>query len=193
VSLGADLSGRGISIQDEFLSPAQVMELVECLETRRARGDFAAARIGSGETLQRREDIRGDCICWFSPPLYGAEARLLDSLEQLRLQLNRDALLGLFELELHYAAYPPDSGYARHVDQPRGKTRRKVSLVLYLNRDWPPEAGGELRIFGDADRPIDVQPFAGRLVCFLSAGREHCVLPARRERLSVTGWFGTRD
>jgi SM-20-related protein len=106
--------------------------------------------------------------------------------------LNRESFLGLLELELHYAAYPPGAGYARHVDQPRGKATRKVSLVLYLNRDWSPDAGGELRIFGAEESSRDVQPLAGRLVCFLTAGQEHCVRAATRERLSLTGWFVTR-
>jgi SM-20-related protein len=193
VSLSTDLLGHGIGIQDDFASSMQIHELVECLHMRRARGEFAAARIGAGESLQRRGDIRGDSICWLNPPLLAAEAQLLESFEQLRLQLNQEAFLGLFELELHYAAYPAGSGYARHVDQARGNRRRKVSMVLYLNREWTPAMGGELRLFGEADRPRDVQPLAGRLVCFLTEGREHCVLPARKERLSITGWFGTRD
>lgn len=193
MSLSADLIGRGISIQDDFVSPAQVQDLIECLVARRARGDFAPARIGTGPSLQRREDIRGDSICWMNPPLLPAEARLLESFEELRLQLNREALLGLFELELHYAAYPAGLGYARHIDQPRGNHRRRISLVLYLNREWTEDSGGELRLFGESDQTIDVQPLAGRLVCFLTEAREHCVLPARRERLSITGWFGVRD
>lgn len=193
MSVSADLIGRGISIQDDFLSPGRVQDLLECLEARRARGDFAPARIGAGQSLQRREDIRGDSICWMNPPLFAAEGRLLESFEQLRLQLNREAFLGLFELELHYAAYPSGLGYARHIDQPRGKNRRKVSVVLYLNREWTEELGGELRIFAETGQSMDVQPLAGRLVCFLTEAREHCVLPARRERLSITGWFGTRD
>jgi SM-20-related protein len=193
VSLSADLLGRGISIQDDFVSAVQVHELSDSLQVRRARGEFAAARIGAADSLQRREDIRGDSICWLNPPLLAAESRLLESFEQLRLQLNRDAFLGLFDLDLHYAAYPAGAGYARHVDQPRGNNRRKVSVVLYLNRDWTPGLGGELRLFREADQHIDVQPLAGRLVCFLTEGQEHCVLPARKERLSVTGWFGTRD
>jgi SM-20-related protein len=193
VSVSADLIGRGVSVQDNFLFAAQVQDLIQCLEARRARGDFAPARIGAGQSLQRREDIRGDSICWMNPPLLAAEARLLESFEQLRLQLNREAFLGLFDLELHYAAYPIGLGYARHIDQPRGNNRRKVSVVLYLNREWTEDLGGELRIFGEADQYIDVQPSAGRLVCFLTEAREHCVLPACRERLSITGWFGTRD
>jgi SM-20-related protein len=35
----------------------------------------------------------------------------------------------------------------------------------------------------------DVLPVAGRLVCFRSDLLEHEVLPATRERLSLTGWL----
>jgi SM-20-related protein len=111
----------------------------------------------------------------------------------LRLELNAHALLGLFELELHYAWYPPGAGYERHVDQPQGRVQRLVSLVLYLNEGWAPEAGGELRIFDAAGGHRDIAPVAGRLVCFLTPGREHAVLPTQRDRLSVSGWFRARD
>jgi SM-20-related protein len=193
LSFGAELADRGLAVQEQFLSAPQVLELVECLETRRVRGDFSPARIGTGQSLQRREDIRGDFICWLSEPLMPAENLLLQCFEQLRLQLNREAFLGLFELELHYAAYPPNSGYGRHVDQPRGKSRRQVSLVLYLNQAWNAGDGGELRLFDAAGGHRDVHPIGGRLACFMSANREHCVMPTTRERLSITGWFGTRD
>jgi SM-20-related protein len=185
--------GASVFVRDQFLAPEEVRALVECAHTRRARGDFEPARIGNDRTLQRREDIRGDSTCWIAAPLLGAEAALLEELEHLRLELNRDALLGLFELELHYAWYPPGAGYARHVDQPRGRTQRRVSLVLYLNEEWTPEAGGALRIYDANDRYRDVEPMAGRLVCFLTAGREHEVLPTRRPRLSISGWFRIRD
>ena len=142
---------------------------------------------------QRREEIRGDFTCWMGLPLWPAEQALMDELERLRLDLNREAMLGLFELELHYAWYPRGAGYARHVDQPQGREQRKVSMVLYLNEGWAPGAGGELRIFGMPGGPQDIQPLAGRMVCFLSAGREHAVLPTQRDRLSVSGWFRTRE
>lgn len=192
VSIDAALSVDGISVRDQFLAPAQIRALVDCARLRRARGDFDAARIGSGQSLQRREDIRGDSTCWITPPLWPAEQTLLEDLERLRSELNRESLLGLFELELHYAWYPPGAGYARHVDQPQGRAQRRVSLVLYLNQDWTSAAGGELRIF-DAAGYRDIEPIAGRLVCFLTAGREHAVLPTHRDRLSVSGWFRTRD
>jgi SM-20-related protein len=193
VSIDADLTFDGLSVRDRFLAPSQIRALADCARLRRARGDFDAARIGGAPSLQRREDIRGDSTCWITPPLWAAEQSLLEELERLRLQLNRESLLGLFELELHYAWYPPGTGYERHVDQPQGRMQRLVSLVLYLNEDWTPEAGGELRIFDAADGHRDIAPVAGRLVYFLTPGREHAVLPTQRDRLSVSGWFRTRD
>lgn len=183
----------GVSIRDQFLTPAQVRALADCAELRRARGDFTEARVGGAGTVQRREEIRGDSICWIGPPLLPAEQILLQRLERLRLELNRAAMLGLFDLELHYARYPPGAAYARHVDQPHGRSQRQVSLVLYLNEDWEPAAGGELRLFDAAGGHRDVEPIAGRLVSFLTPGQEHAVLPARRDRLSISGWFRTRD
>jgi SM-20-related protein len=114
-------------------------------------------------------------------------------LEGLRLELNREAYLGLFELELHYALYPPGAGYERHLDQPQGTTQRKVSLVLYLNDGWGPGDGGALRMHEARNQALDIEPVGGRLVCFLTSGREHQVLPARRERLSISGWFRGRE
>jgi SM-20-related protein len=63
--------------------------------------------------------------------------------------------------------------------------------VLYLNEGWRAEDGGALRLYLP-DGPHDVSPCAPTLVAFLSERFEHEVLPARRERLSLTGWFGRR-
>jgi SM-20-related protein len=191
VSIAADLSRTGISIQDRFVSSAQAGLLRECAKTRQTRGEFAAARIGSSGAEQRQENIRGDFTCWLQEPLLAPESALLQRLEELRLQLNRDAFLGLFELELHYAKYPPGAAYARHVDQPRGSAARNLSLALYLNRAWRRVDGGELRIHG-ANEFTDVEPLEGRLVCFLTADREHEVLTAKSDRLSISGWFSGR-
>jgi SM-20-related protein len=183
----------GIAVRDHFLASPQIRELADCAQLRRERGDFSAARIGAERASQRRPEIRGDSTCWITPPLLPAERTLLADLERLRLAMNARDLLGLFELELHYAWYPPGAGYARHVDRPQGCAQRLVSLVLYLNEDWTPAAAGELRFFDAAGQHRDIEPIAGRLVCFLTAGREHAVLPTRRDRLSISGWFRARD
>ena len=189
---GGDLRQNGISIRDQFLSSLQVQALRDCAKTRESRGEFVAARIGGPGAEQRRDGIRGDFTCWLREPLLAPELTLLARFEALRLELNREHYLGLFELELHYARYPPGAAYARHVDQPRGSTQRIVSLVLYLNPQWQAADGGKLRFHG-VERLVDVEPLGGRLVCFLTAGREHEVLASQRERLSISGWFRGRD
>lgn len=193
MGVAEDLGRTGISIQDRFISAGQASELRECANLRETRGGFAAARIGAGGALQRLENIRGDFTCWLQEPLLPPERALLERMEELRLQLNRDAFLGLFELELHYAKYPPGASYARHVDQPRGTATRKLSVVLYLNRGWCKQDGGELRIHHSAREFGDIEPLEGRLVCFLTADREHEVLTAQRERFSISGWYRGRQ
>src|SRR5690606_10977514 len=116
--------------------------------------------------------------------------------EPLRLACNRELLLGLYEYEGHVTVYPPGRFYRRHVDQFRGAQHRKLSVILYLNDDWAKDDGGELRMYlpdGEGERVLDVLPEAGTLVAFLSHEIPHEVLPAKRERLSLTGWFRTRD
>ncbi|HEY6621338.1 MAG TPA: 2OG-Fe(II) oxygenase [Steroidobacteraceae bacterium] len=189
----AELRASGISIKDQFASAAEAFALRECAQLHEARGDFAPARVGAQGAEQRRDTIRGDFTCWLNEPLLAPERLLLRRMEALRLQLNREAFLGLFELELHYARYPAGAAYGRHVDQPLGSTQRKLSLVLYLNQGWQPTDGGVLRIHTADDGYVDVEPIAGRLVCFLTPGREHEVLRARCERLSISGWFRGRE
>ena len=193
MSVDAALRRDGIAVRDQFLAPSTIRTLLDSAQLRRARGDFHAAHIGGNAGVQRREEIRGDFTCWIIPPLLPAEEVLLGELERLRLDLNRETMLGLFELELHYAWYPAGAGYERHVDQPQGRAHRQLSLALYLNEGWTPGAGGELRIFDAGGGHRDIEPVAGRLACFLTPSREHAVLPTLRERLSISGWFRARD
>lgn len=191
-AIAAALCRDGIAVRDRFLDDLQLRGLAECSGARFDRGEFRAARIGAGAAAQRQDAIRGDFICWLTPPHAAVEHDLLASLETLRLAINAHSMLGLFDLEAHYARYPAGAGYARHVDQPRGRAERLVSMVIYLNAHWNARWGGELRFFAENGAQRDVVPVGGRLVCFLSAGLEHAVLPARRLRSSITGWFRSR-
>jgi SM-20-related protein len=191
-AIAATLVRDGVSVRDGFLERSALAALAECARTRQARGEFAAACVGAGPARRRREQIRGDSICWLAEPLFTAESQLLSAFEALRLAVNREATLGLFDLELHYACYPPGAHYERHVDQPHGGAERQISLVLYLNADWQPAQGGALRLFDAQGGHRDVAPLGGRLVCFLTDGCEHAVLPASRERSSLSGWFRRR-
>jgi SM-20-related protein len=189
-----DLRAHGIAVRDDFLAPHDIRALAECAAWRRSRGEFAGARIGADRNLQRRDDIRGDLVCWLAGGLLPAEAAILGALEQLRSGLNEGAYLGLLDLEIHYAWYPSGAAYARHVDQPRGRSaRRLLSVALYLNERQSPADGGVLRIKDDDGRCRDIEPVGGRLVLFLSEAREHEVLLTHVPRLSLTGWFRGRD
>ena len=188
------LISEGVAVHDLFLSLSQVEALMRSAEERRQQGEFREAKIGLDASLHRDIAIRGDSTCWITEPKFAAEVALLETFERLRLRLNSAAYLGLWNLELHYASYAPGTSYARHVDQPRGQRRnqRQVSLVLYLNERWEPGHGGELRLF-ESGAYRDVEPIAGRLVCFLTEDREHAVLPTLVPRLSISGWFRSRD
>ncbi|MGA9024774.1 MAG: 2OG-Fe(II) oxygenase [Steroidobacteraceae bacterium] len=186
------LLATGVAVHDGFLDARALRALRTCAERRMRGGEFRPASIGAGGDRLRHAEIRGDSICWLAEPRYAAERDLLRELEQLRLGLNLEAGLGVFELELQYAWYPPGAGYARHVDQPHGRTARRVSLAIYLNARWDPRAGGELRLYDAAGACLDVEPKGGRLVWFLTPGREHEVRPARCGRWSLSGWFCSR-
>jgi SM-20-related protein len=142
-----------------------------------------------------RSDMRGDRILWLDESAATAvETPVWRTVDALRLALNRSLQLGLFSFEAHYALYPAGAAYGRHADRFSRNAEsdvRVVSCAMYLNAQWTPDDGGALRIY-DGEYVRDVLPVAGTLVCFLSDRFEHEVLPATRERLSLTGWFRRR-
>lgn len=155
-------------------------------------GQFHEAAVGRGGAEARRSEIRSDSVLWLdqSGPA-PAIAAYLDAMESLRVAVNRGLYLGLADLEAHFAVYPAGSFYKKHLDRFRDDDARTLTTVLYLNPDWPADAGGQIRFYTDdaCTRYIDIEPEAGTLVLFLSDRFWHEVLPARQQRLSVTGWF----
>lgn len=157
-------------------------------------GEFRHARIGIGAARQLRPEIRSDRVMWLDPSQASpALADYFSRLEQLRLALNETLFLGLFGFEAHLTVYPAGSFYRRHLDQFRGAAHRIVSCIRYLNDDWSAGDGGQLRLYlPDNGEPVGVLPEGGKLVVFLSDSMEHEVLPASRERFSLTGWLRLR-
>jgi len=150
------------------------------------------ARIGRGPNERLAPDVRGDFIAWLSEPELDAEQLLLARLEEMRVAVNRGLMAGLEDFQGHFALYPAGAGYARHSDRLAGTDVRAISTILYLNDAWTDDDGGALRIHTGSGRFEDVLPMGGRLVAFQSDRFEHEVLPARRERLSFTGWYRRR-
>jgi SM-20-related protein len=192
----AAIADEGFAVEADFLPRATIAALADEARALDAAGEFHGAGIGRGAARLQRSDMRGDRILWLDESSAAPiQQPLWQALNMLRAALNERLLLGLFSLEVHYALYPPGAFYRRHLDQFRGRAfssgDRVISCAIYLNEDWTPAEGGLLRIY-DRELARDVLPVAGTLVCFLSDRFEHEVLPATRERLSLTGWFRRR-
>ena len=186
------LVASGVAIVPAFIGGALTTRLRERALALDRAGGLVAARVGHGAARMRLGGVRGDRIVWIESPSDDASERALaDALDAVRRDVNRSLSLGAFDLEMHYAIYPPGAGYARHRDTFRDDDARVLSCVVYLNDAWGERDGGALRLHLD-DGPRDVVPVGGTLVAFLSDRVEHEVLPARRERLAVAGWFRRR-
>jgi SM-20-related protein len=191
----AELADKGWCVTPDFLGPEVVAGLrSECL-VRHANGGFHRAGVGSGRAEVLAE-VRGDAILWLEAddPSLGTQP-YLKAAEAFRLRANRALFLGLNELESHFAVYPSGAFYKKHLDRFRDDDRRTLTMIVYLNEPWAESDGGQLRFWPDPSGEgeyIDFKPDGGTLVAFLSDQYWHEVLPARRQRLALTGWFKRR-
>jgi SM-20-related protein len=185
-TLSLQLETCGYVVIPEGLPQIVASELLRYVDNVDA-SDFHRAAIGRGADEHTNRFVRRDSIHWLreSRPELAEWRRFTDA---LRTQLNRQLFLGLFSFESHLARYSTGDFYKKHYDAFRGEANRIVSLVCYLNTDWAPGDGGELQIHADS-MTITVPPAYRSLVLFLSEETLHEVLPANRERWSVTGWF----
>lgn len=183
------LAVHGWSVTEHALPLELITELEHGCRALWSCDALKPAAVGRAGEQVVVPDIRGDYIRWVDDcPPDDALTEYLQIMESLRLSLNRSLFLGLDLFETHYALYPPGAGYQRHVDRFQDNPLRTVSVVLYLNTQWQPGDGGELRLHL-ADGTVDVAPRAGTLVVFLSADLPHEVLKAQRDRASLVGWF----
>ncbi|EJL6678251.1 2OG-Fe(II) oxygenase [Vibrio cholerae] len=181
------IADRGWYVWDDFLNPQEVQALRECIPER-----WKQAKIGRNEEIQRAADIRSDKIQWLDLSMGQPVQDYLERMEQIRCEVNRHFFLGLFEYEAHFAKYEAGDFYLKHLDSFRGNENRKLTTVFYLNENWTPADGGELKIYDLQDNWIEtLAPVAGRLVVFLSERFPHEVLEAHADRVSIAGWFRT--
>lgn len=200
-SLLEGIARDGYAVVENFFPPEKIALLAQEAKQLQLEGVMRRASTGKNNGAQADAAIRGDFIHWLqtdnpaSLDMAPAQQEYLHQMESLRTSLNANFYLGLFELESHFAIYPPGAIYRKHLDQFQGFEERQVSCILYLNKDWRHEDGGQLRLYldGMAEQPyLDVEPNGGTFVAFLSGRFWHEVLPAKRERTSLTGWFRTR-
>jgi len=187
------LADKGWAVIDNFLPFEWSSELLEEQQLQAKQQVFRPVGIGHENDFQVNYSKRNDKIFWLdnhqSRP---AQRQYLELLESFRQAVNLDLYLGLYELEAHAATYPPGSHYQRHLDCFQKSNRRVLTTILYLNPRWRESDGGALRLYLENDKPscyLDIFPEQGRLVTFISDQFYHEVLPTKRLRLSLTGWF----
>jgi SM-20-related protein len=193
VSLAERIEASGYAIEPVFVQRATVAALRARVAALDASGRLHGAGVGRGAKRTVDAALRGDRIAWLDPRADDpAEQVVLAAFEALRVAVNRRLALGLFDLEAHYAIYPPGAGYAAHRDRFRDDDTRVLSCVIYLNEEWRADDEGALRLHLD-DGVREILPLGGTLVAFMSDRFVHEVLPATRERVSLTAWLRRRE
>lgn len=218
-NLFADLEAQGWAVSDDLIGRALATRLHGESRAAWEAGLFHPARVGRGEGTAREPGIRGDAILWLDDAPAGPAVREFQAwAEGFRRALNARYFLGLRREEFHFSHYPAGTAYKKHLDQHRAMRDRQISLVLYLNAEWGEHDGGELAIYPPDDArgdvaenasdsasdsapdsapgapgtaPHRVLPRLARLAVFRSDLIPHEVLPCRRTRWALTGWFRT--
>jgi len=186
------------SVADIFFTADEVQGLRESVLEKYNENIFKKSAIGNQGDTKIVDAVRGDFILWLDEnECNAAEKAFFEKINDFTNYLNRTCFMGLNESEFHYAVYPEGTYYKRHLDTFQNDSRRKLSIVCYLNdEDWLPEYGGELTIYTNNDSEketfVNIYPVKGRMVVFESQVLEHEVKPVKRQRLSITGWLKSR-
>ena len=185
-TLLTNIENKGWHISDDFLETGLLNELYRMFSLLRKNNAFNKAGIGNGKI---NESQRTDVTCWIDrdTAIPAVQSYLL-IIEELTDRLNKAFYFGLQNIELHAAIYPPGSFYKKHLDNLKNQGKRQLTFILYLNKDWQREDGGELLMYIDEKINI-IEPIFGRFVCFLSTDFYHEVKTTNKERLSLTGWL----
>eukprot|EP00752_Nemacystus_decipiens_P002980 g2766.t2 len=229
-SEGLAAGSPGVVVKDRFLGREQASRAYGAALEVEKGGEMKPAGMGRGDGVWHGQQSRGDSILWITDGIRG-KGDLPEGLENLlrRLSALKDPLndsgsgrqglvgLGLVNItSVQLARYPGDgTGYVRHRDTPENtqgseEAERKITALYYLNPDWRPSMGGQLRVHLDGPetkaaggsrdvdksgggRKWDIEPVLDRLVLFRSDLVDHEVLPAFAPRLAVTLWFYGRD
>jgi len=151
--------------------------------------DFKQAGISGAGDLHVDSKRRTDKIHWLDEDA-AVQSRYLDFANGLKDYLNRELFLGLSYYEPHFAIYEEGDFYETHLDAFKNSKNRVVTTVYYLNEEWGEDDGGELVVYNEDEQFIaKVMPKANTLIVFMSEKFPHEVLPAKRKRYSIAGWF----
>jgi SM-20-related protein len=187
------LGDRGYFVRSTFLGESLARSVHAEALARAAQ--LAPAGVRRGADRRVEAETRQDLITWLEHAPGTALGEAFEAFGQLGEEVSRAAWLGLGRFDVQLALYPGGGArYVRHRDAfpGAGGDNRRLTAILYLNPDWEPAHGGQLRLHTGAV-PVDVEPVSDRLVVFLSERLEHEVLPAQAPRLALTAWFYGRS
>lgn len=182
------LAEKDFVVIDDFISDEMYGIIMHFFKRMETEDKLRKAGIGASGEFQITPAVRGDFIYWLDRakdtelgPFFG----LMDELNQ---NLKRYCFLSLADSEFHIAKYPAGSHYNKHLDQFQERSNRQITVLIYLNENWKPGDGGELKIYRDEGN-ILIEPIAKRLLLFKSDCVEHEVLTTQVPRYSLTGWL----
>lgn len=185
-----ELLDNSISISDGLFDDQLIESLKQEAVLDFENGEFHKAQVGKGVEKQRITELRSDKVKWLDSD-YASEdlSQYWSFVTSLRQYLSEFFRIHLERTELHFAVYPQGSFYTKHVDQFQAHGDRVFSIILYLNTEWKPGDGGELRVYNPDGSTEDHPPLGNRLVVFRSDVVEHEVLISNNRRVSITGWI----
>lgn len=188
-SISDEFAKNGFAIVDEFLPHSVFLKLRKEMIIALDEEEFKKAAIGKNYLEEINTEVRGDKILWLNKKNTSEGLGVFfEVIQNLINYLNQVCYAGVNDFEFHYAHYPKGTFYKKHLDQFIIDDARIFSVVFYLNQNWNPSQGGNLKIYkDDGDEIID--PIGNRLVFFDSGKYYHEVLPTNVSRFSLTGWL----
>lgn len=183
-----ELAVNDFVVVDDFIDDSLYSRIMNYFREVEQNDHLKKAGIGSSGEYQIRSSVRGDFIYWLDPERDQPLSDVFDLMNTLTEYLNRYCFLSLSGSEFHLAKYPEGTYYKRHLDQFNQRNNRQITVLLYLNSDWKPGDGGELKMYREPSDLL-IEPIARRLLVFKSDTVEHEVLPTNIVRYSLTGWL----
>ncbi|MGM0479795.1 MAG: 2OG-Fe(II) oxygenase [Bacteroidota bacterium] len=183
------LAQQDYLLLENFFADPILAQIEQFFEVVRMSGTLEKASIGATGREKVISEIRGDHIYWLEKERDRAKLPIFDQIDALMATINRSFFLSLSDYEFHLALYPPGTYYKKHLDQFKGRNNRMISMIIYLNEEWKPGHGGELKIYPTQTDPVLIAPLYNRCVLFRSDVLYHEVLLAQKPRRSITGWM----
>ena len=173
-------------VVDGFFPEQLLSKVLIFFDQKRMEEEFKEAMIGPATDQMRISSIRNDQTFRIDKNRDDELSSFFSLVEELKTAIAQHLFLSLNGHEFHLASYSKGGFYKAHLDQFDSRSNRMISLIVYLNEDWKKGDGGELKLHHPSRL---VEPILNRAVIFRSDVVLHEVLPAQKERRSLTGWL----